>query len=70
MDDGLPEVLDAKRVTYNPDDVIVLRCSGRISQDQASQMEARLRTAFPTQELLILDSALTLDVIAPAEAGA
>ena len=59
------EVKDIRRVTYNPNDVIVVRCATRITPEVAQAMKDRLRDAFPTQKIVILDPSVELDFVAP-----
>jgi len=66
--DDLPPIRDIVRITYNPDDVIVVRFVGRqrISNEVAQQVKERMRSAFPVQEIVVTDEDWVFDVITPA----
>jgi hypothetical protein len=64
----LPEIQDIVRVTYNPDDVIVARVKRLSSWEAGRLLHERLTAAFPLQRIVILDSAVELEVMAPADA--
>lgn len=64
----LPEIQDVVRVTYNPDDVIVARVKRLPSWEAGRLLHERLAAAFPLQRIVILDSAVALEVMAPADA--
>lgn len=62
----LPEIEDIRRVTYNPDDVIVIRLQGRASMYTTQRVVDQLRAAFPAQKIVVLDEGIALDVVGPA----
>ena len=63
----LPEVEDIKRVTYNPLDTIVLRVRGTLSADAADRLRYQIASQFRGHKVIVLDSGMTLDVLAPDE---
>jgi hypothetical protein len=65
MATDLPEIEDIRRVTYNPDDVIVVRLKGRADVRTIQRAADQVRGAFPDQKILVLDESASLDVVAP-----
>ena len=63
----LPEVEDIKRITYNPLDTIVLRVRGTLSADAADRLRYQIASQFRGHKVIVLDSGMTLDVLAPDE---
>jgi hypothetical protein len=61
----LPEIEVVRRVTYSPDDVIVVRLKGAATAEDLHRLWATVREAFPTQRVLVLDDCATLDVVSP-----
>jgi hypothetical protein len=63
----LPPIRDIVRITYNPDDVIVVRCVGRHIPEQVAQaVKEHMRSAFPVQEIVVTDEDWVIDVMTPA----
>ncbi len=65
--DTVPEVEDIKRITYNPLDTIVLRVRGTLSADAADRLRYQIASQFRGHKVIVLDSGMTLDVLAPDE---
>jgi predicted RNA-binding protein associated with RNAse of E/G family len=66
----LPEIEDIKRITYNPDDVIVVRANRHLHQEVAERIKKQLEVYFPSQQIIVLSDDLRIEVMAPEEAEA
>jgi hypothetical protein len=68
LEELLADIEDVKRITFNPDDVILVRCKHAVSAETNQRIKDYLRTAFPVQEVVVVGGPITLDVMTPREA--
>jgi anti-anti-sigma regulatory factor len=60
---GMPIVQSIERLDLKPDDVLVIKCAGRITQENAEAIKAQMEKIFPGRKTLVLDSDLDLKVL-------
>jgi hypothetical protein len=65
----LPKVTEAKRLTLNPGDRLVLRFPGRLSQYVAARLVVAVPQylGMPGLKVLVLDEGADADVLGPGE---
>lgn len=59
------EIESIKRVTLNPNDVLVVSASAPISAESAKMLKDRFRDAFPDNTVVVLDNRINLTVMGP-----
>lgn len=65
-DEPLGEV---KRMTIQPDDVIVVECAPRISADMAARIREIVEHVFAGHDILILENGAKLSTLRPTDAA-
>lgn len=63
------ELETIKKVTLNPEDIVVVRCHQLIRTEERAQYLDNLRAFFPDNKCILLDGGMELDVIAQPEAA-
>lgn len=63
------ELETIKKVTLNPEDIVVVRCHQLIRTEERAQYLDNLRAFFPDNKCILLDGGMELDVIAQPEAS-
>jgi hypothetical protein len=58
-----PEVTEARKITVEPGDIIVLRYGGLLSADMMERMRCQAREAFAPARVVVLDRGMTLGVL-------
>lgn len=56
------------KVTLGPDDVVVVRAKGALSQQHEAAMNRKLEEVFPKNKVMVLQMGDTLEVVAPKDA--
>jgi len=61
--ESLPGVERISCARFQPDDVIVIECEGRLSVEQGARIKADLAGVWPDRKIVVLDSSMKLKVV-------
>lgn len=60
---ALPGLASIQTADLKPNDVLVCRCDGHISEDLAVHLRETLERVFPGRKILVLSDGLSLEVL-------
>lgn len=61
------DIEEIRKVEISPNDVVVVRFSGKLSNEATEMLERRLRSVFPNNKCVILDNHTSMSVFAPRD---
>lgn len=56
---------EVRRLRLEPNDILVLKCEGRITEDMAATLKRKVEDRVPEHRCLVLDSDAELSVLTP-----